>query len=234
MHPAESAPEAIRQDEPIRRKFRDGRSAAKEPLLRAATELFGELGFDNTSVQEIVERAELTKGAFYHWFESKEDLLRLIHDRFIDWELAQARAVLAEGLPPHETLTRLIAATLAGNDRHKAEIAVFIRERRHLSNATFAAVLEKRDQLEAIIVGVLDDGVRTGEFRPVPSTKVLAFGILGMCAWATEWYQPDGPMSIGDVASMYADILVNGVATTRAGASTANGRQRARATSRGR
>ena len=48
-----------------------------ERLLRAATTLFAEHGFDGTSVQEIVEAAGVTKGAMYHYFASKEDLLSM-------------------------------------------------------------------------------------------------------------------------------------------------------------
>ncbi|HWM40698.1 MAG TPA: helix-turn-helix domain-containing protein, partial [Streptomyces sp.] len=48
-------------------------------LMAAATRLFSEQGYDRTSVQEIVEAAGVTKGALYHYFGSKDDLLHEIY-----------------------------------------------------------------------------------------------------------------------------------------------------------
>ena len=76
-----------------RRRAR-GSEATRQALLDAATELFGTVGFDATSVQTIVDRANVTKGGFYHHFESKQALLHEIHDRFIDSHLERMRELL--------------------------------------------------------------------------------------------------------------------------------------------
>src|SRR3954452_25553207 len=78
-----------------RRRTRDP-EANRQALLDAAIELFGTAGFDATSVQSIVERARVTKGGFYHHFESKQALLHEIHDRFIYYHLERMRKLLAE------------------------------------------------------------------------------------------------------------------------------------------
>ena len=56
-------------------------SPTKRKLYESARRLFLEKGFAQTSVQEIVAGAGLTKGAFYHYFGAKEDLLRVIYER---------------------------------------------------------------------------------------------------------------------------------------------------------
>ena len=48
--------------------------ATRRRILDAAVELFSEVGFAATSLGDIVERAELTKGALYYHFDSKESL----------------------------------------------------------------------------------------------------------------------------------------------------------------
>ncbi|KOG87710.1 TetR family transcriptional regulator, partial [Streptomyces varsoviensis] len=52
-------------------------------LLAAATRLFADQGYDRTSVQEIVEAAGVTKGALYHYFGSKDDLLHEVYARLL-------------------------------------------------------------------------------------------------------------------------------------------------------
>ena len=50
------------------------RITAKDKLIEAALALIPEQGFPATTVDQICERASVSKGSFYHYFESKEDL----------------------------------------------------------------------------------------------------------------------------------------------------------------
>ena len=54
----------------------------REQLLDAAEELFLSHGYGGTSLDSIVERAGLTKGAFFHHFASKHDLARALIERY--------------------------------------------------------------------------------------------------------------------------------------------------------
>jgi TetR/AcrR family transcriptional repressor of nem operon len=66
-------------------------SPAKEKLLDAAQSLMLVKGFTATTVDEICETAGLTKGSFFHYFESKDDLGRTVLDRFVSsrWQAIQ-------------------------------------------------------------------------------------------------------------------------------------------------
>ena len=57
-----------------------------EKILEVAQRLFLEKGYDNTTIQDIVdELGGLTKGAIYHHFKSKDDIIRALSDKlFID------------------------------------------------------------------------------------------------------------------------------------------------------
>ncbi len=57
-------------------------SQTKAKLLDAAEELMVTKGFFATSVEEICQRAKLTKGSFFHYFRSKEDLGKELLKRF--------------------------------------------------------------------------------------------------------------------------------------------------------
>ena len=67
--------------------------SAKEKIVEAAEELLREHGFTPTSVDEICRRAGVSKGSFYHFFESKEDLAVAAIDAF----MARGAAIMAEG-----------------------------------------------------------------------------------------------------------------------------------------
>jgi len=58
-------------------------ASVKDAVRTAAVELFARDGFANTSVQQIVDAAGVTKGAMYHYFRSKDDLLFGIYEHLL-------------------------------------------------------------------------------------------------------------------------------------------------------
>ncbi len=68
--------------------------ATRTALLKVARDLFTKRGFADTPTEEIVQRAGVTRGALYHHFASKEDLLRALVMQ-IGEELAQKVAEAA-------------------------------------------------------------------------------------------------------------------------------------------
>jgi len=56
----------------------------RENITRSASECFAKIGYHETDVDEICKRANLTKGAFYYHFSSKQDLFLEILDQWIN------------------------------------------------------------------------------------------------------------------------------------------------------
>ena len=68
--------------------------ATRAALVAAARALFAERGYAGVATEEIVKRAGVTRGALYHHFADKEDLMRaVLHD--LSRELAEASATAA-------------------------------------------------------------------------------------------------------------------------------------------
>lgn len=70
----------------------DPNAPTKEKLLEAAMELMLAQGFEATSVDEIILRAGATKGSFFHFFKSKEDLGKAALERFISRQIGMFQA----------------------------------------------------------------------------------------------------------------------------------------------
>ena len=56
-------------------------AVTRSALIDAARELFGNQGYGDTSTDEIVTRAGVTKGALYHHFRGKDDLFRAVFEQ---------------------------------------------------------------------------------------------------------------------------------------------------------
>jgi AcrR family transcriptional regulator len=192
------------------RGLRADGAASKQAIIDAGVALFSGNGYDATGVQEIVDRAGLTKGSFYHAFPGgKDDLLRHIQDQFIDRCLSALDDVSQADDPPDVALSKAIAWFIAIVGEQHAELSIFFQEARYLSRELFADVRRKRDLFEEKFTALLVAGQRDGTFRNVPS-RITSFGVIGMCAWAYHWMRPDfGPTS--DIAQIYTDVLLNGL-----------------------
>jgi len=201
-----------------RRRWPDGYDPqrTRAQLVASALTLFEVNGFDRTSLQQIVEDAHLTKGAFYHHFQSKEDLLWRIQDEYLENQMEEASAIVAEVKDPLEQVRALVLLSLVGVAEHRPHVAIFQQERRHLTGERLSDVTRKRDEVEAIFRGAVQSGIDAGVFRADVSARIATFGILGMCAWAFQWYRPQGSLSIEDVAAQFCAMILDGLTVERA------------------
>ncbi len=59
-------------------QFKELRDKKRIHIMSCALDLFAEKGFDSTSINMIAKRASISKGLIYNYFESKEDLIKVI------------------------------------------------------------------------------------------------------------------------------------------------------------
>ncbi len=82
----------------------------KKELTKIAYDLFITKGYENTSVDEIIAKAEIAKGTFYYHFESKEQILEEVINMMIDSGIKRARKVVNSNLKLEEKLVYTILA----------------------------------------------------------------------------------------------------------------------------
>lgn len=168
-------------------------SAVESRILAAAVRLFAERGFDGTSVQEIVDRAEVTKGGLYHYFDSKHDLLYEIYHSLIARQLGDLERILAAGLEPRETVRAVIAELVLSTAEHIDEAKVFAREMHKLDDARMAAVRADRRRYHVTFRQVVERAQRDGVFAAVAPAETVTFIVFGMVNEMPAWYRADGP-----------------------------------------
>jgi AcrR family transcriptional regulator len=183
----------------------------RERLLQAAVDLYSAKGFGGASVEDVVRRAGVTKGAFYHHFESKAHLIMAIHNGFVDLQIGEITGIIEKGLTPEETLAEAIVVIVRNVLNRKESVTLFIREYPAMPDDVDRAVRARRREYEQVLVGVIDRGRESGVFHTELPTNVLLYGILGMCAWATQWYDPKRAPAPEVIGRNYARMVINGL-----------------------
>jgi AcrR family transcriptional regulator len=141
----------------------------KDQILEAATRVFTQRGFDDARMDDIVAESGLSKGAIYWYFDSKEAIIVAILDRIFDWETAHIQKNISSDLGAAKQLELFVQASI--EEMHKIEPLMplfFDFWTRSLRNPTINQAIKRYYQLFLeIIEPIIQQGISTGEFRPV-------------------------------------------------------------------
>src|SRR5690349_4029117 len=103
------------------------RGEARDRIVAAATELFGRHGYEATTTRQIVQAAQVTKGALYHWFASKEVLLTSIYRELLAEQTARLSAIAGKPGPADERVHDAVVDLFAHMDDHAEALTVWAR-----------------------------------------------------------------------------------------------------------
>lgn len=199
-------------------RVRPGRNEeGRLEILTAATTAFMQLGYARASIDEIADLLGATKGRVYHYYRSKADILMDIHRHVLDMmydqvapmsEARTAAQALRDMAFRHvmivmENLAFTRVALLSTTD-------LFVNEKQH---GFINEIGEVRGAYEAMFVGVLERGMKSGEFRET-NARLLAKPLLGSLNWTTMWYvdrEGSNQQTREQIAEIVVDYVVSGV-----------------------
>jgi TetR/AcrR family transcriptional regulator, cholesterol catabolism regulator len=186
----------------------------REEIVNRAAELFERDGYFGTTLDDLGASIGLKKATLYHYFSSKDEILRQLHEELIGWTYPREVARQRYQLAPDHHLLEVIADTLEIIAARPGHIQVFIEHFRELPPDVQRQIAEKRDAYTAMIEDVFREGVESGAFRELdPAVAVLGF--FGAINWAYRWLEVDNPDETRELAYSIWDILMNGIAADR-------------------
>ncbi|MBA4536510.1 TetR/AcrR family transcriptional regulator [Bacillus aquiflavi] len=184
----------------------------KRKITEKSIELFEKKGFSQTSIQDIVDSLQVTKGTFYYYFSSKEQLLMDIHLEYITDLLGRQQQILQNDLITNKEKLKKIMTLLIDDIKDKgANGRVFFREIRHLINENIDKIKQKRTLFRLNIEKIIQDGVNNGEFRSDLRTDMVTFGILGLTNYCYNWFNPNGEVTTEQLIDTYVEMILHGI-----------------------
>ncbi|WP_186575812.1 TetR/AcrR family transcriptional regulator [Aquibacillus kalidii] len=100
----------------------------KEKIITTAIDLFAEKGFHTTSIQEISEKSNVSKGAFYLHFHSKDELLLEIFKYYYELMNTKIREAVDPNLKPKDNFVRQVQVQIEEIMKHSSFIITQLRE----------------------------------------------------------------------------------------------------------
>jgi len=152
------------------------KEARPQELLAAALELFSEKGFAATRSEEVAARAGVSKGTLYLYYPSKEVLFKAVVRESLSSHIAEGMQIVAQ----HQgSMAELLGVVMqewwrrVGQGSAGGICKIMMAEARNfpdLARFYFDEVINPSQQL---LAGLIERGVASGEFRPVPVQEAV-------------------------------------------------------------
>jgi AcrR family transcriptional regulator len=184
----------------------------RDAFLDVAQRLIVTKGYEQMSIQDLLDELETSRGALYHYFDSKQALLDGVVDRFADSAMSAVAPVMAD---PHMPALRKLENVLGGIARFKAEQKQLVLAIMEVWNSDGNALVREKLRrlaarrleplLSAVIRQGIDEGIVTSN-SPDEMARVLMYLIQGYQELAGEHFlaRQAGAISFEVVLRTYA------------------------------
>jgi len=187
----------------------------REAFLDVAQNLIQTKGYEQMSIQDVLDKLEASKGAFYHYFDSKQVLLDAVGERFADNAMAAVAPILADpSLPALKKLERVVG----GIAQFKAEQKELVLAIMEVWNSEGNALVREKvrrmtaSRLGPILSMVIRQGVSEGTIvissSPDETARVLLYLVQGYQEFAGELFlaRQAGTTSFDDVLRTFGAL----------------------------
>ena len=175
----------------------------RQRLLEAATRLFSQQGYDATGVAEICANAGVSKGAFYHHFESKQAVFLALLEDWLARLDAAFTTVRQDSSDVPQAVVRM--ADMAGGVLASSGVQISIMlefwMQAYRDPQVWEAAAAPYQRYQQYFAAMVEEGVRQGSLRPVDPQLAarilvsLAMGLLLQAVFdpkATDWASEAG------------------------------------------
>src|SRR5699024_5072243 len=183
----------------------------KKRILEIALLLFSEKGFDNVTVDKIVDKAGVSKGAFYNHFKSKDEIF-IYKFKEIDDFYEEFLKSLPDNISNRDIIIKLVEGQMAFTEEYLGRDLVrtiYINAISHRSNRTLA----KKDRpLYLIVESFIEQGQKAGEFKLDFSAKETALIVTrSMRATIYDWCLFRGELNLVKEGNKSTSLILDGL-----------------------
>jgi len=170
--------------------------AKRRLILRAAGALFEEVGFHNTSMEQIARRLGLTKAALYYYFADKHELLMRCFDigqAVVEQALAHAHAGQGSGLDRVELFVRTYVMGIA----HELGACAATLELSSAPPEEIPALRARMRGIDRELRALVQAGIDDGSCAPIDPTLAVNW-IMGAMTLMPRWFRPSSSRFVAE------------------------------------
>jgi len=170
------------------------RTVRRDAFLDVAQGFVQTKGFDAMSIQDVLDEVDASKGAFYHYFDSKQALLEAVVERFADAALVTIAPVLNDAsLPAIRKLERIFSGIASFKAQQREFVLAIIKVWNSDGNAIVREKLRRLtvNRLAPLLSVVIEQGIAESTFAaasPEETAMVLTSLMQGFQQQANDLF----------------------------------------------
>lgn len=183
------------------------RAARISRIERAAAKVFASRGYDGANFGDIAAELDLQGSSLYYYFPSKEELFLQCLSHSAEQVFARLRAIAQQhSTDPSGALAALVREQVVIEVRDFPEfVPLFFKM--HLSNDKLADTVLHLRREHARIFESAAAAARADRHLDPHDVRVWLGVIFGALAYLPEWYDPDGPVGVEELADRMSSTL---------------------------
>ncbi|WP_312700271.1 TetR/AcrR family transcriptional regulator [Sedimentibacter sp.] len=174
----------------------------KDKIYKTSIKLFMSRGFDNVSIQDIANSANISVGSFYNYYKSKLDVLYQNY-MFADMKFTE---FVNNGVEGNTVKDKIKNYMLFYIDFVTSEPYDFTKLLYNNGNKLF---LKKGRAMQMLLVPIIDEGINNGEITDeMNSEEIVEFIFQSMRGLIFHWCLHDGSFDLHERADKYLELII--------------------------
>lgn len=186
-------------------------STIRERIISTSWKLFREKGFGETTINDIINKAKISKGSFYYYFRSKDDLLGTLSE-ILDREYERLEKEEPAGMGSFDKLLWLnyeVHAYMEKNIDYRLLAYLYSAQ---IVKEDFSSLLDRNRYYYRYVERLMEEGQKSGELTDrMPVSDMVKFFSMQERALVTEWCMNNGSFSLSEYSRDLFPIMLQGL-----------------------
>ena len=182
----------------------------KEEILRTASQLFSERGYNAVSMRDLAEALGIKAASLYNHIDSKQELLSTIIISIAEDFTSGMNDIISSKMSTLEKLNKVIDLHVRITLENSKDLYSLNNDWMHLKDPDLSYYKDMRSSYEENFRKILQQGVKNKEIEKL-NVEVMLYSILSSLRTLNQWYSKKQGIDGKELSSQMKQVLLQGI-----------------------
>jgi len=181
----------------------------RKKIIDADSVLYAKKGFADTSLQEISEKAGVTRTVTRYHVKTKSEIMRMIMEDILTCFQESLIKITKDIDDPKEKLTAALSIYLKVVDQQREKALLIYQKSSSLNRASKSRIMQLEVEVSSIFAQIINEGIEQGVFKSV-DVDLMAYNIMMLAhMWALKRWHFKNRLSLDTYFKLQLEIITD-------------------------
>lgn len=181
----------------------------RKKIIDAASVLYAKKGFADTSLQEISEKAGVTRTVTRYHVKTKSEIMRMIMEDILTCFQESLIKITKDIDDPKEKLTAALYIYLTVVDQQREKALLIYQKSSSLNRASKSRIMQLEVEVSSIFAQIINEGIEQGVFKSV-DVDLMAYNIMMLAhMWALKRWHFKNRLSLDTYFKLQLEMITD-------------------------